>query len=755
MKKLFTLVALLAFFLGAKAETVVDYECDYTTAASWSHGWVNDALLAHLVLEDGALHFSNDEVQPNFYDYQGQIHPGIQVDNDALYTITLRIKGTVAQDIHASFSGSSTPGMIPITTEWVDVVLENCVNDPNAAYFASSGSLLIQPGDYVGEFWIASIKITHEEKGSSRPVVWLQQLTDDGTPEGKYMGDAEFGQWPDWALEKNDEGVNINWRGDRTGEICAWSIVRGKNIDPSQEPDPVKDPDGNVIPEGKPRPFPCDIEVDPTDPTNHVFVVHSAVADNQFTDWQAWDNQFFIQSPKAWKSGTKIKFHFKYKAEKPAKAQTQIHRQNPSWYLHYVGIGDVNFTTEWQEFDNTITFSDAQGGGWSVAFNLNAENKEANTFYFDDLSWEVMQLDEGFFVASSNSTTGIEYDYDNATEFIYDAAEEAYVATVGTVGKKDTWVNEVMISTVRGETAAFKGATIKPAAVSSGDDVDDWKDYAAGSQAKIKLPAAGVWKIFIAPVDPDEVAADPTLEGTGQILFMKLEGEEAKEPVDIITVTGPFVINATERDWLPANDDGTPKEEEIGTGAAWDNQFWIAADRDLQLGEETIIEFDYVANKVAKTSTQDHKIGDDGKPCTYLYWDAIGDVNFTTETQHFSKEFKPSKSDWGSAEGMRSIVFNMSEIKEACDYTISNVRWYLKSDVEGKTLENLIKDNGNFWIKINKSNPYLYGTDPSGIFNISNTITTDSDVIYNLSGQRVSKDYKGVVIKNGRKVVVK
>ena len=208
MKKLFTLVALLTCFLGAKAEEVVDYEMDYTTATSWAHGWVNDALLAHMALEDGALHFSNDEAQANFYDYQGQIHPGISgLDNDASYTITLRIKGTVAQDIHASFSGSSTPGMIPITTDWVNVVMEGCVNDPNAAYFANSGSLLIQPGDYVGEFWISYIKITHDEKPSTRPVVWLENLTN---------GDASA-DWPAWSLETTEEGFNINWRGDRTG----------------------------------------------------------------------------------------------------------------------------------------------------------------------------------------------------------------------------------------------------------------------------------------------------------------------------------------------------------------------------------------------------------------------------------------------------------------------------------------------------------------------------------------------------------
>ena len=752
MKKLFTLFAFLTCFLGAKAVTVVDFEKDYSTAATWEHGWLNEE--AHIKFEDGAIHFHSDEAQSAFFDFQYQLHPGIQVDNDAHYTITLRIKGTVAQEIHASFSGSGTPGMIPVTTDWADVVLEDCVNDPKAAYFASSGSLLIQPGDYVGDIWITYIKITHEEK-ESRPATWQEWLTDDGQPiipgvehTNKWMGDAEFGQWPDWALAKDESGVNINWRGERTGEICAWSIVRGKNIDPSQTPDPVNDPDGNPIAEGKPRPFPCDIE---EVPGGHAFVVHSTAADNQYTDWQAWDNQFFIMSPKGWKSGSVIRVSFKYKAEKAATAQTQIHHQNPSWYLFYQGIGDVNFTTEWQEYSKEITFSDSQNDGWCVAFNLNVDNKEPNTFYFDDLKWETMVLDEGFFVASSNSTTGIEYDFDNATEFVEGVDpnnEPCLVATVGTEGKQDTWVNEVMISTLRGHDKSFKGATIKPEGTIKGDDPDDWKDYQAGSSYKIALPAAGVWKIYVAPSEEDATK--------GQVLFMKVEGEANKEPVDIVANSEVLEINGVERDWL-ASDDGNPKagEDEVGTGQTWDNQFFIVANRVLKGDEETVIEFDYVATLDAKTLT-----GTAAMPGQYRK-NAFGDVDFTTTEQHFKADFKIPASDWGgnAITDAQTISFDMAVIKAANNYTIKNVKWYLKGDENenGKTLENLIDATGtkNFWVKISAgTDPYPYGTDPSGINNVV-AKSNASTATYNLAGQRISKEYKGIVIKDGKKVVVK
>jgi hypothetical protein len=295
-----------------------------------------------------------------------------------------------------------------------------------------------------------------------------------------------------------------------------------------------------------------------------------------------------------------------------------------------------------------------------------------------------------------------------------------------------------MISTVRGNDKAFKGATIKPTGTIETNNADNWQDYTEASQAKIKLPAAGKWQISIAPDDK-------------QILFYMLEGEAPAEHVDIITCTQVVTVNGVERDDLSDtfDNDGnrTGREEEGGAGETWDNQFFIVADRVIDAGEETVIEFDYVANKEAKTTTQCH-----AQPGGYIHWAAIGDVDFTTEVQHFQRDFTiPSEC---ANRNFQSIAFNMAEIKEACDYTIKNVRWYIKSDdnAEGKTPENLINEagGGNFYVKVGA------GTNPvMSIADITIDNITKSDVIYNLSGQRVSKDYKGVVIKNGRKFVQK
>jgi hypothetical protein len=99
---------------------------------------------------------------------------------------------------------------------------------------------------------------------------------------------------------------------------------------------------------------------------------------------------------------------------------------------------------------------------------------------------------------------------------------------------------------------------------------------------------------------------------------------------------------------------------------------------------------------------------------------------------------------------MQSIAFNMAEIKEACDYTIKNVVWRLADSTES-----LINQTGgeNFWLKISAgTEPYKFEeTAIKGIVSQK----SDSSALYNLAGQRVSKSYKGIVVKDGKKFIAK
>lgn len=693
MKKLFTLFALLTCFLSANAKEFVDAEVDFSKYTDISEfkffGWgASDEAKARLSIQDGCLHFQSEEATDPTW--ACQFHPigGFTPEVGVVYTLHYKVKGSKNENISLLGLGQTPYGQFPITTEWVEGTYDYECTEAN-------GNLLMQCGGYIGSFDIAYLKITHEGK-EERPIQW-QNIIKNGDAEG------EFGEVP--CFQTKEFGMNL-------GEDGQPSIHAGEIIEEN----------GNKI-------FVCHAkEVNPV----IVFEEDTELWGTQYKAGDpkpdnAWQNQVWFVLPRAAKDGEQFKLSFKYKASKACKVSTQDHKE-PGTYLGGGSYGEINFTTEWQEYSKEFS---AAGTMQSIALNLGQEiYTEDVDFFFDDIEVSEMVLDHGWFVTAKNTNSGIvDYDFDTATEFTYDEGEEAYVATVGTAGDQDSWVDEVMISTVRGNSKAFKSATIK-ATISA---VDTWTNYETGSNAKIKLPAAGVWNIYV----------DPEL---GQIKVEQVEGDPVKEPIEITANATEVVVKGQERDWLTAKSDGTAREEEIGTGNEWDNQLFIHANRALSAGEVTVVEFDYVATVEAKTNTQcgTDPIG------TYKHWSCIGDVDFTTEVQHFSKEFTvPAEAD-----GMTAIQFQMAVIKGACDYTVKNIVWKLADDTES-----LIDMEGtkNFYVKEGAgTNPYEFGTTPetpgTGINSVVNG-NAASTKAFNLAGQGVSKEFKGIVVKNGKKYI--
>ena len=282
-----------------------------------------------------------------------------------------------------------------------------------------------------------------------------------------------------------------------------------------------------------------------------------------------------------------------------------------------------------------------------------------------------------------------------------------------------------MISTVRGNDAAFKSNTLKPQGDIS-NDPEEWLDYNEASLAKLNLPGEGIWKIRLL----DEYRA---------MSFEMLEGQDIVIP-EIKPNPTLVTINALERDDLTDDGDNV-KEEPGGTGQPWDNQFWIVSNRPLQSGEVTTVQFKYKSKIPARVSTQSHST-----PGSYLHWAAIGDVNFTEEWQDFENTFTVANE----ANNMESIAFNLSEIKDANTYELKDFVWKTEDG-----LESLIDQEGskNFVVKILGGNPEPY-VDPDGINSVE-SVKPVPTVTYNLAGQRVSKDYKGIVVTNGKKYIAK
>ena len=709
MKKLFTLFAFLACFLGAKAEWVEDYKVDYSNYSGfplyvmgfvpeWVDGVMTDmggnfeyvktdneeGKSSDVIVKtnDGTEYYKIEKTDGNTW-HQYFIANGIHTELDGAYTVKAMVKASEACSVPVQFQwgwgeGQRVSSTLKIGTEWAEVEMDF------SGIGGTACDLIAQPNTAAVIEWKYVI-VGHNAK-PQKPITWLEQLengTADKTWEELGLADVKY------------DDMENNFK------VCAWAKQKGTNVNETGGSDP----------------FPATIEnID----GNNVFVVHGAVADTE-GDASGWDNQFWIQSQQPWKEGTQVKISFRYKASKACKTNTQMHHQKPSDYQIWYAIGDVEFTTEWQNFEKIITINSEQANAWSVVFNLNPYEKEAVDFYFDDLSWQIMKLDEGYFVAGANAAEGLDYDLDNAIEFV-----EEDGLLVATVGEKGAYVSQVMISTIRGNDAAFKGATLKPKGTIV-NDPETWLDYEPASLAKLNLPGAGIWKIYL---DTNYNA----------MAFEMLEG----------TVINPnpteVVVKGQERDWLGTDKDGNPIEEQVGEGQPWDNQFFIIANRPLSAGEVTVVEFDYVSTVDAKTTTQCHN-----GPGEYMHWSCIGDVNFKTEEQHFSYKLTvPSEAD-----GMKSIAFNMAEIKGACDYTIKNIVWKLEDRAES-----LIDQTGtkNFYVKEGAGTaPHEFGTDPenpgTGINNVVNGNAASGN-IYNLNGQRVTNNFKGIVVKNGKKFVV-
>lgn len=182
-------------------------------------------------------------------------------------------------------------------------------------------------------------------------------------------GDAEK-SWESLGL------ADVKWNDADNYKVCAW----GKVDAGSPKPATIEEVDGS-----------------------HVFVVHAGKCVSS-GEASAWDNQFWIEAPKECTSGMEVRIRFRYKASRDVVTNTQVHRKNPGDYLMWYAIGDVHFTTEWQELDETFVVDDAQNGCWSVAFNLNPHVKVATDFYLDDLSWTILNDETSYPDAIDHST---------------------------------------------------------------------------------------------------------------------------------------------------------------------------------------------------------------------------------------------------------------------------------------------------------------------------------------------------------------
>lgn len=358
---------------------------------------------------------------------------------------------------------------------------------------------------------------------------------------------------------------------------------------------------------------PAKLKWDEVVPKNHAVVVEarskeeaSAAGTNNFV---AWDTQFFITigEDEVLEAGDQFRLTMKVKADEEATGSNAVETQShaaPGGYLHWFCVGNVNFTTDWTEFDSnwiTVSKADANGnfpwgqganGMYTIAFNL--AKGIHNRYFFDDIRVEVK--------------------------------------------RHDKWADDNILTNGR---------------------LND---------ENMKCFSVAEW------LDGKKIPADPNNPGN------------ARRVVDL-TNPDNMCIEVISR-----NEADEPEGKAID---AWDTQFFITMPEALKAGDKYKLEMRVRADKAARASTQSHN-----GPSQYLYWAAVGDVNFTTEWTQFTSQVVTVSGDMV---GMRSIAFNLAELKEANKYYFDDIKITLEKAPVVTTWKNIMV-NGN-----------LEGDDYSGI----------------------------------------
>ena len=89
---------------------------------------------------------------------------------------------------------------------------------------------------------------------------------------------------------------------------------------------------------------------------------------------------------------------------------------------------------------------------------------------------------------------------------------------------------------------------------------------------------------------------------------------------------------------------------------AWDNQFWFRFNEPVPAGTKYRVTFDYRADEAATVATQSH-----AEPGDYIYWDMLGNLNFTSDWQTFEKEGTVTADQSTDAKKFLSVAFNLND----------------------------------------------------------------------------------------------
>lgn len=136
--------------------------------------------------------------------------------------------------------------------------------------------------------------------------------------------------------------------------------------------------------------------------------------------------------------------------------------------------------------------------------------------------------------------------------------------------------------------------------------------------------------------------------------------------------------------------------------------------------------------------------------------DLVSDCNGYTEAtfdegsrpEGFDTDGDGMPDEWETANGL-----DPNDPSDAITYTLDNRGWYTNVEVYCNSLVEDIMKAGNADAESAVDEYYPTASNTNGISGVKTSSVESDAPMFNLSGQRVSNNYKGIVFQNGRKIV--
>ena len=311
------------------------------------------------------------------------------------------------------------------------------------------------------------------------------------------------------------------------------------------------------------------------------------------------------------------------------------------------GNGNMNFTTV-KNYVNAATKAGLNVYGHTLAWHSQQPNGWLRKLLADKPAPELTDGDVDVWteVASKDFRTSQNVGWKaSESDYGYSIKFDATNGLVAKTTKSYSWeVQFVAMSDILTQKGKTYKMTVTVKGSKSGNlngHLGDW-----GGGASVNIPFTSEWKDV-------SITIKPTLESSflllhipnyvGEVYIKSIKFEEQKKGKTI----------NEERRCLKAH--ATARKSE-----AWDNQMWLVPG-SFASGANFVFSAEVRADKPAYASTQIHNA-----PGSYVHYEALGNINFTTEWKTITVSGKFNAAG-------QSIALNLSELAEENNYYFDNV----------------------------------------------------------------------------------